>query len=72
MTIGGHAGWQLSGLLAVVSALLTMSDAEAILGWLRGLNPYRGDRRPLDVIAAGYVASVRWASVQPARTHSFA
>lgn len=71
MAIGGDTGWQLNGLHAVVSALLTMYDIEAIPGWLHGLNPHLGDRRPLDVLAAGDVASVMGA-VQAARTGSFA
>lgn len=71
MVIGGDTGWQLSGLHVVVSALLTMYDVEAIPGWLHGVNPHLGDRRPLDVLATGDVASVMGA-VQAARTGSFA
>lgn len=69
--LGGEAGWRLSGLAAVVTALLTIYEPEAVSGWLRGNNPHLGDRRPLDALAAGDVAAVM-SAVQAARTGSYA
>src|ERR1041384_2418096 len=37
----------------VWSALLRVYDREAALSWLFGVNPYLGDRRPIDLIRAG-------------------
>ncbi len=68
---GGAPGWQLTGLHAVVAALLTLYDPEAIPGWLHGFNPHLGDRRPIDLLAVGEVASVMEA-VQAARAGSYA
>jgi uncharacterized protein (DUF2384 family) len=67
----GDEGWRLSGLAAVVTALLAIYDRDAVSGWLQGNNPHLGDRRPLDVLAAGDVAAVM-AAVQAARTGAFA
>jgi uncharacterized protein (DUF2384 family) len=69
--LGGEAGWRLSGLAAVVTALLAVYDPEAISGWLHGSNPHLDDRRPLDVLADGNVAAVMEA-VQAARTGVYA
>jgi hypothetical protein len=68
---GGAPGWQLAGLHAVVAALLTIYAPAAIPGWLHGFNPHLGDRRPIDVLASGEVASVMEA-VQAARAGSYA
>jgi uncharacterized protein (DUF2384 family) len=69
--LGGEAGWRLTGLAAVVTALLSIYDPDAVAGWLHGSNPHLNDRRPLDVLAAGDVAAVM-AAVQAARTGAFA
>jgi len=69
--LGGDEGWRLSGLAAVVTALLALYEPEAVAGWLRGANPHLGNRRPLDVLAAGDVAAVM-AAVQAARTGAYA
>lgn len=69
--IGGDAGWRLSGLAAVVTSLLSVYEPEAIGGWLHGSNPHLNNRRPVDLLAAGDVASVMIA-VQAARTGVYA
>jgi uncharacterized protein (DUF2384 family) len=69
--LGGDEGWRLSGLAAVVTALLALYEPDAVAGWLHGNNPHLGDRRPLDVLAAGDVAAVM-AAVQAARTGAYA
>ena len=69
--LGGEEGWRLSGLAAVVTALLALYEPEAVAGWLQGNNPHLGDRRPLDVLARGDVAAVM-AAVQAARTGAYA
>jgi uncharacterized protein (DUF2384 family) len=68
---GGDVGWRLVALAAVVTALLAVYDAEAIPGWLRGSNPHLQDRRPLDVLAEGDLASVM-SAVQAARSGVYA
>ena len=37
----------------VWSSLLRLYEREAALAWLFGLNPFLGDRRPIDLIRAG-------------------
>lgn len=69
--VGGESGWLLTGLHNTVTALLSVYEPAAIPGWLQGFNPHLGDRRPLDVLAAGDVASVM-AAVQAARSDSYA
>lgn len=69
--VGGEVGWLLASLAAVVTALMSVYEPEAIPGWLHGSNPHLGDRRPLDVLAAGDVAAVMGA-VQAARVGVFA
>ena len=69
--LGGEEGWRITGLAAVVTALLALYEPEAVAGWLEGNNPHLGDRRPLDVLADGDVAAVMGA-VQAARTGAFA
>jgi uncharacterized protein (DUF2384 family) len=69
--LGGEEGWRLSALAAVVTALLSIYDPEAVPGWLHGSNPHLDDRRPVDVLAQGDVASVMTA-VQAARTGVYA
>ncbi|MEP7001196.1 MAG: antitoxin Xre/MbcA/ParS toxin-binding domain-containing protein [bacterium] len=69
--IGGTEGWRLTVLAAVVTALLGIYEPAAVSGWLHGSNPHLNDRRPLDVLAEGDVASVMGA-VQAARTGVFA
>ncbi|MFZ5625399.1 MAG: antitoxin Xre/MbcA/ParS toxin-binding domain-containing protein [Gemmatimonadota bacterium] len=69
--LGGEEGWRLAGLAAVVTALLTFYEPEAMSGWLHGTNPHLNDRRPLDVLAAGDLAAVM-AAVQAARTGVYA
>ena len=56
--LGGGEGWLLGSIAAVVTALLGVIEADAVPGWLHGNNPHLGDRRPIDVLAAGDVASV--------------
>lgn len=70
-TVGGEGGWRLSGLAAVVTALLGVYDPEVVPDWLAGVNPHLNDRRPLDVLAQGDVAAVM-AAVQAAHTGVFA
>lgn len=69
--VGGEVGWRLVSLAAVVTALISIFEPEAISGWLHGSNPHLADRRPLDVLAEGDIASVMGA-VQAARTGVFA
>lgn len=69
--LGGEVGWRLTALAAVVTALLGIYEPDAISGWLHGYNPHLDDRRPLDVLAAGDMASVMTA-VQAARTGAYA
>jgi len=69
--LGGDEGWRLTGLAAVVTALLALYEPEAVAGWLHGSNPHLDDRRPIDLLAAGDVASVMTA-VQATRTGVFA
>ena len=69
--LGGEDGWRLSALAAVVTALLSLYQPEAVSGWLHGSNPHLGDRRPLDVLAQGDAAAVM-AAVQAARTGVYA
>lgn len=69
--LGGEAGWRLTGLAAVVTALLAIYEPDAVSGWLHGNNPHLGDRRPVDVLAEGDVAAVMRA-VQAARTGVYA
>lgn len=69
--LGGEQGWRLSGLAAVVTALLAIYEPEAVSGWLQGNNPHLGNRRPLDVLAEGDLAPVM-AAVQAARTGVYA
>ncbi|MGH7575214.1 MAG: hypothetical protein ACREM1_08825 [Longimicrobiales bacterium] len=69
--IGGEPGWRIAGLMAVVLALLEVYEADAVPGWLEGINPHLNHRRPLDVLAEGDVAEVM-AAVQAARVGSFA
>jgi uncharacterized protein (DUF2384 family) len=69
--LGGEEGWRLSSLAAVVTALLSFYEPEAVSGWLHGSNAHLRDRRPLDVLAEGDVAAVM-AAVQAARTGAYA
>jgi uncharacterized protein (DUF2384 family) len=69
--IGGEAGWRLTVLAAIVTALLAIYEPQAVSGWLHGSNPHLGDRRPLDVLAEGDVTAVMGA-VQATRTGVFA
>lgn len=69
--LGGEVAWRITSLAAVVTALRSLYEPEAIAGWLAGANPHLGDRRPLDVLAEGDVAAVM-AAVQAARTGVFA
>ena len=69
--LGGEEGWRLSGLAAVVTALLAIYEPEAVSGWLHGNNPQLNDRRPLEVLAQGDLAAVMTA-VQAARTGAYA
>lgn len=69
--LGGEEGWRLSSLAAVVTALLSVYEPDAISGWMHGNNPHLNDRRPVDVLAAGDVAAVM-AAVQAARTGAYA
>lgn len=69
--IGGEVGWRLAGLAAIVTALISVYEPEAISGWLHGSNSHLADRRPLDVLAEGDVAAVM-SAVQAARTGVFA
>jgi uncharacterized protein (DUF2384 family) len=69
--LGGEEGWRLSALAAVVTALLSIYQPDAVSGWLHGSNPQLDDRRPLDVLAQGDAAAVMRA-VQAARTGAYA
>jgi uncharacterized protein (DUF2384 family) len=69
--LGGDEGWRLTVLAAVVTALLAIYEPAAVSGWLHGSNPHLNDRRPLDVLAEGDVATVM-SAVQAARTGVFA
>ena len=69
--VGGEVGWRLSSLAAVVTALLSFLEPDAVAGWMHGTNPYLQDRRPVDVLAQGDLATVMMA-VQATRTGVFA
>lgn len=69
--LGGEEGWRLAALAAVVTALLPVYEPGAVSGWLHGHNPHLNDRRPLDVLAQGDLASVM-AAVQAAHTGVYA
>ncbi len=69
--LGGEEGWRLTGLAAVVTALLSLYEPDAVSGWLHGNNPHLDDRRPIDVLAEGDVTAVM-AAVQAARAGAFA
>lgn len=69
--VGGEEGWRLSALAAVVTALLAFLEPQAIAGWMHGSNPHLRDRRPVDILAEGDLATVMVA-VQAARTGVFA
>jgi uncharacterized protein (DUF2384 family) len=69
--LADDVGWLLGGIAAVVTALLSVLEADAVPGWLHGSNPHLGDRRPVDVLADGDVASVM-AAIQALRTGVFA
>ncbi|MBI2238357.1 MAG: helix-turn-helix domain-containing protein [Actinobacteria bacterium] len=46
------------GVEFVLGRLLELYDAGTAGKWLRGLNAHLGDRRPVDLLAAGRVAEV--------------
>lgn len=46
------------GLEYVLTRLLGVYDRESALEWLQGFNAHLGDRRPIDLIAAGRVLDV--------------
>jgi len=49
---------KLEGVEFVLGRLLDIYGAETAAKWLRGLNAHLGDRRPVDLLAAGRVADV--------------
>ncbi len=51
--------------------LLRLYERDAALAWLFGLNPYLGDRRPIDLIRAGRTEELMRA-VRAERSDSFA
>ena len=69
--VGGEVGWRLSSVAAVVTALLSFLEPDAVAGWMHGSNPHLQNRRPVDVLERGDLATVMMA-VQAARTGAFA
>lgn len=69
--IGGEVGWRLASLAAVVTALLSFLEPDAVAGWMHGNNPHLQNRRPVDVLGQGDLATVMTA-VQAMRTGVFA
>jgi uncharacterized protein (DUF2384 family) len=55
----------------VWSNLLRLYEREAALAWLFGLNPYLGDRRPIDLIRAGRTEELMRA-IRAERSDAFA
>jgi len=49
---------KLEGVEFVLGRLLDLYDADTAGKWLRGFNAHLGDRRPIDLLAAGRVAGV--------------
>jgi uncharacterized protein (DUF2384 family) len=55
----------------VWSSLLRLYEKEAALAWLFGINPFLGDRRPIDLVRAGRTEELMRA-VRAERSDSFA
>jgi uncharacterized protein (DUF2384 family) len=55
----------------VMASLLRLYSAETAEAWLRGLNPYLGGRRPIDLVRAGRTVELLGALAQE-RAGSFA
>ena len=55
----------------VWSNLLRLYEPEAARAWLLGLNPYLGDRRPIDLVRAGKAEELMRA-IRAERADSFA
>ena len=54
----------------VWSELLVVYEPQAATGWLLGMNPLLGDRRPIDVLGAGEEPTSSGQSAPSARTCS--
>ena len=55
----------------VWSSLLRVYQPEAARAWLLGMNPYLGDRRPVDLVRAGKAEELM-AAIRAERADSFA
>jgi len=62
---------KVEGVEFLMSRLLALYERETAIKWLEGFNPHLGDRRPIDLLAAGRTAEVLGA-LQSAETGSFA
>ncbi len=49
---------KLEGVEFVLSRLLGLYRRETAIAWLQGINPQLGDRRPIDLLAAGRITDV--------------
>ena len=49
---------KLEGVEFVLSRLLGIYQRETAISWLQGINPQLGDRRPIDLLAAGRITDV--------------
>lgn len=62
---------KVEGVEFVLSLLLDLFDRASAVEWLQGFNAHLGDRRPIDLLAAGRVAEVL-AAVEAESTGAFA
>jgi transcriptional regulator with XRE-family HTH domain len=62
---------KLEGVEFVLGRLLELYERDAALDWLQGINAHLGDRRPMDLLAAGRTAEVLQA-IQADEAGSFA
>jgi transcriptional regulator with XRE-family HTH domain len=49
---------KVEGLEFVLARLLALHEREVAIDWLQGINAHVGDRRPIDLLAAGRITEV--------------
>ncbi len=49
---------KVEGVEFVLTVLLELYDRDGAIAWLQGFNAHLGDRRPMDLLAAGRVSEV--------------
>jgi uncharacterized protein (DUF2384 family) len=62
---------KVEGVEFILTRLLDLWDRDTALKWLQGMNAHLGDRRPIDLLAAGRVTEVLRA-VEAAETGAYA